>query len=51
MAKKNKPNKIKVVIDRPKIMEPGEYHAETIGCEIHEGKIILVIRMKTDVKL
>lgn len=45
MAKKNKPNKIKVVIDRPSVLEPGNYKAKTIGVCIVGGKVTITIQV------
>lgn len=47
MSKKNKPNKIKMIIDRPSMLEPGEYKGNIIGTVFVNGvlkKITIQVR-------
>lgn len=45
MSKKNKPNKVKVVVDRPPMLEPGQYQARTTNCVIIGDKIVMTIEV------
>jgi hypothetical protein len=50
MSKKNKPNKIKVVIDRPPMLEPGLYQADTVDVKSINNELTIVIKVKQDDK-
>lgn len=50
MGKKNKPNKIKVIIDRPDMLEPGQYQAKTVAVAARGNVLTIVLQVNKDVK-
>ena len=48
MSKKNKPNKIKVVIDRQPMLEPGLYQAKTVNVTSSGSVLTIVLEVNVN---